>query len=319
MIAIGIIGLVFLLGNVFWNNKYANNKSEVQAYEEAKENGYQEDIKEWAKGLIGENVSIKKGNWWIADNDTGVKAEESIPEEQNIKVVDCYTDKEKKLWIKLSNREKIEIGHVDAKIDFSSIEYTVTFKDFDQSVLKEEKVKLGEKAKAPTVPEREGYRFEKWDKDFENVTENLVVTAQYIIDNSTKIVVKNVSVSPGEKKVEIPISVKNNPGILGMTLSVFYDEEVMKLTGAKNGEAFNDVLTFTKGKKLKNECRFVWDGQDISEDDVHDGEILVLTFDILKKANKGSYQISFTCNNDIINQKLEPIFVSIVNGNVKIS
>ena len=57
--------------------------------------------------------------------------------------------------------------------------YTVTFKDYDGTVLKEETVTEGGSATAPADPVREGYTFTGWDKDFTNVTANLTVTAQY--------------------------------------------------------------------------------------------------------------------------------------------
>ena len=59
------------------------------------------------------------------------------------------------------------------------IKYKVTFKDYDDSVLKEELVIEGENATAPTPPERVGYTFTGWDKSYYNVQDDLVVTAQY--------------------------------------------------------------------------------------------------------------------------------------------
>ncbi|NLI69260.1 MAG: hypothetical protein GX364_00130 [Firmicutes bacterium] len=58
--------------------------------------------------------------------------------------------------------------------------YTVTFVDHDGTVLKEEEVNHGADATAPEAPEREGYNFTGWDRDFTNVTEDLTVTATYI-------------------------------------------------------------------------------------------------------------------------------------------
>ena len=57
--------------------------------------------------------------------------------------------------------------------------YTVTFKDWDGTVLDTQTVNYGGSATAPADPEREGYTFTGWDVDFTNVTSNLVVTAQY--------------------------------------------------------------------------------------------------------------------------------------------
>jgi len=57
--------------------------------------------------------------------------------------------------------------------------YTVTFVDWDGTVLKTENVEEGKAATAPTAPTREGYIFTGWDKAFGNVTSDLTVTAQY--------------------------------------------------------------------------------------------------------------------------------------------
>ncbi|MBQ4447256.1 MAG: choice-of-anchor J domain-containing protein [Clostridia bacterium] len=57
--------------------------------------------------------------------------------------------------------------------------YTVTFVDWNGTVLSEQTVPYNGSATAPADPEREGYTFTGWDVDFTNVTSNLVVTAQY--------------------------------------------------------------------------------------------------------------------------------------------
>ena len=59
------------------------------------------------------------------------------------------------------------------------IYYTVTFQDWDGSILKNEQVEQGKSATAPAAPVREGYTFIGWDKDFSNVQSDLTVTAQY--------------------------------------------------------------------------------------------------------------------------------------------
>ena len=64
-------------------------------------------------------------------------------------------------------------------------EYTVTFKDWDGTVLKTETVVEGNAATAPADPTREGYTFTGWSADFTNVTSDLIVTAQYTINSYT--------------------------------------------------------------------------------------------------------------------------------------
>ncbi|WP_297417468.1 chitobiase/beta-hexosaminidase C-terminal domain-containing protein [Clostridium sp.] len=57
--------------------------------------------------------------------------------------------------------------------------YTVTFKDYNGTVLKTQSVNEGGSATAPTAPTRVGYAFAGWDKIFTNITENITVMATY--------------------------------------------------------------------------------------------------------------------------------------------
>lgn len=63
--------------------------------------------------------------------------------------------------------------------------YKVVFKNYDGTVLSEQEVKNGKSAKAPKKPVRDGYDFTGWDKSFDNITEDLVVTAVYKIKTYT--------------------------------------------------------------------------------------------------------------------------------------
>ena len=61
----------------------------------------------------------------------------------------------------------------------AQVYHSVTFVDYDGTVLSTQSVAHGSAAIEPTAPEREGYAFIGWDKDFSNVTEDMTVTAQY--------------------------------------------------------------------------------------------------------------------------------------------
>ena len=63
--------------------------------------------------------------------------------------------------------------------------YTVTFKDWDGTVLSTQTVEQGASATAPANPTRTGYTFTGWDVAFTNVQSDLVVTAQYQINSYT--------------------------------------------------------------------------------------------------------------------------------------
>jgi hypothetical protein len=72
--------------------------------------------------------------------------------------------------IKLSN---------GAVIKFTAIFYTVTFKDWDGTILKTESVLSGEDATPPSDPTRESYNFTGWSGTYTNVTSNRIITATY--------------------------------------------------------------------------------------------------------------------------------------------
>ena len=63
--------------------------------------------------------------------------------------------------------------------------YTVSFRDWDATLLKTQKVQYGEEATAPEDPERTGYTFTGWNKDYDEITYNMTVTAQYTINTYT--------------------------------------------------------------------------------------------------------------------------------------
>lgn len=71
------------------------------------------------------------------------------------------------------------------KSDLPLPTYQVTFTDYDGTVLKVSEVKEGKTAAAPATPTRNGYTFIGWDKDFNNVKQDMVVVAQYRVNNYT--------------------------------------------------------------------------------------------------------------------------------------
>jgi len=64
------------------------------------------------------------------------------------------------------------------------VTHTVTFLDWNGTVLKTETVNHGSSATAPANPIREGYTFTGWDKTFNNVINDLTVKAQYKANTS---------------------------------------------------------------------------------------------------------------------------------------
>lgn len=57
--------------------------------------------------------------------------------------------------------------------------YTVTFQNWNQTTIQSQEVEYGKTAVAPADPQREGYTFTGWDRDFSNIQTDLTVTALF--------------------------------------------------------------------------------------------------------------------------------------------
>lgn len=60
------------------------------------------------------------------------------------------------------------------------VQHTVTFKDWDGTILKTESVGHGMSASAPVIEERTGYRFIGWNNDFTCIVADMSIMAQYV-------------------------------------------------------------------------------------------------------------------------------------------
>ena len=132
-------------------------------------------------------------------------------------------------------------------------------------------------------------------------------------------VADKVTASVGET-VDVAVNVNDNPGILGMTLTLSYDSHVLTLKNAVSGSAVSDVLAFTKPGRFISPCNFTWDGIELSNDQIKDGELLILTFEVSADAAKGSYPITLSYDEDgIISSELLPMDVAVVNGSITVN
>jgi hypothetical protein len=224
------------------------------------------------------------------------------------------------LILVMSDGSKIDAGYVGVSTGGTTppavTTYTVTFKDWNGSVLKTETVESGKAATAPTVPTRKGYAFTGWDQTFNNVTGNLVVTAQYAVNiTGPAFVLESVETYAGATEVELTVSIKNNPGLLGAILQVSYDP-ALKLEGAGNAVSASGV-TFTKPTNFKNPSTFVWDCQDANW--TQDGEILTLVFSVPPTVADGDYNVTLTYNaDDVFDGNGEPVDFAVINAVVKV-
>ena len=124
-------------------------------------------------------------------------------------------------------------------------------------------------------------------------------------------------IAAANETVEVPIRISNNPGVLGAKVTVAYAEG-LTLTKVAAGDAFS-ALTMTKPGDLKaNPVSIVWDGQEISEEDIKDGVIATLTFKTPGKA--GTYDIKLSAGaKEIVDGDLAPVSVTFQAGSVTVN
>lgn len=137
-------------------------------------------------------------------------------------------------------------------------------------------------------------------------------------DTLTEIRSESINASPGAT-VEIDITVQNNPGILGASFSLSYGTG-LTLVDAKAGTAFS-ALVMTPPGKFTSPCRFLWDGQSIAQEQVKDGTILTLTFQVAEDAPIGSTQninLSFSNDDIVVDGELNTVPVRLVSGAITV-
>lgn len=93
--------------------------------------------------------------------------------------------------------------------------------------------------------------------------------------------VQSKSAMPGDT-VDVNIVIEGNTGILGAAFSITYHSD-LTLVNAKAGDAFS-ALVLTKPGKFASPCRFVFDGQELAPEDIKDGVILTLSFEVSEDA-----------------------------------
>ena len=154
-----------------------------------------------------------------------------------------------------------------------------------------------------------------------NTTKHLEIVndKKKIPDDGVVLYAEDVDAGAGDSNVRVDLIIKNNPGILGMTLTVYFDESELRLVKITNGDAFSNVLTLTESNELTNGLNLMWDGQDLDESNINDGVIAELLFDVDKEASFGKHQISIVCDDgDVVDKDLNNVDLTILSGTITI-
>lgn len=131
------------------------------------------------------------------------------------------------------------------------------------------------------------------------------------VSDEITITAGEISGRAGETVI-VPITIENNTGIAGATITVTYSPK-LTLTGASNGTAFG-AFDFTHTNGLPNPCVLTWDSQ--SGEVTSDGVIANLTFVIPDTAKIGDkYEVKCSYRHgDIYNNNWDDLTLTFVDG-----
>ena len=145
------------------------------------------------------------------------------------------------------------------------------------------------------------------DESIENEKDN---------EETPTIVLETVSVEAGEEAL-VNVDIHKNPGILGMLISIEYNESVMKLVDVENGNIFSksNGYTFMGPKNKSSGCRASWYTlEDVSAES--DGTFVTLCFETFDNASSGTYSVKVKYNKDDVFGEEESIDLDIKNGKI---
>lgn len=119
---------------------------------------------------------------------------------------------------------KCNCGEVDP--NYNKEQYTITFINYDNSVIQQIVIEKGELPNYPDAPSREGYTFIGWDHDLKDISSDLVIKAMY------EQIEEKIVVGPSEKynTLEEALNVANDGDIIyveaGTYLGCIINKEV---------------------------------------------------------------------------------------------
>lgn len=221
---------------------------------------------------------------------------------------------------------------LSATIHFNapSVWHTVHFETTDAQfgAFGSQRVKDGETAIMPPVPEFEGYTFKGWylggqPYDFTvPVTRDITLIGVWEatkpdapLYNRPIIRVSNVEALPGST-VRLSISLENNPGIISMSLFISYDER-LSLEDVDASRLEGDV-TFSEDKTC-NPYAIVWMDALTNANYTYEGEIITLAFKVDERSAEGFYSVAVHSDDDIFNTDLKTVAFETVDGGIYVA
>lgn len=202
----------------------------------------------------------------------------------------------------------------DEEISLAKNEFKVIFKNYNGETLKTDIVKKGEAATPPKTPQRKGYVFVGWDRTFNSIEFDVVVNAMFEKIKDPTIIVDRVDCAPGQKRVEVDVSLMNNPGISSLNIKAAYDKGLVLAEVKYNGDLIGQSM-----QPGENESPVTLTWVSPFENMSEDCTFATLYFDVSEDAT-GDLPVSITYDvENIYNMEEENIYFDVVNGAIALT
>ena len=262
-----------------------NGRDGKSAYELAVEGGYEGTLQDWLASLVGPKGD--KGD----KGDKGEQGERGTPGakgDSGIGVSNAYVNDAGHLILVMSDGSTIDAGAVSGTTTpVIPKTYTVTFKDWNGTTLKTETVAEGKSATAPTAPTRGGYVFAGWDKAFDNIRSDIVITATYTEITGAYLSCDAQSVDK-DASITIPVRLLNcKEPVKAFGISIVDDSGSFTVTrGAWSSDFDYEISNFNK-TRLQGVAA-------LTEQTSVSGEIFNITLKPLSTAVSGTHTVTVT-------------------------
>ncbi len=230
-------------------------------------------------------------------------------------LTDVYYDGTAAEWENVYVNATGNDAFLNAAIHFlGATKYTVTFVDYNGTVLKTETVSEGEAATPPTEPTRDGYTFTGWDKAFDAVSEDLTVRATYALASTEPTIIISEETASAGDTVEITVAIQNNTDVASLVLDLAFDNTALTLTGVTYNTAIGGQTVYPDS--LDSPVTLYWVSLSPATEDF---VFVTLTFSVNDAAAAGDYAITLSYEADNVYDSAENnIAFDIINGKITV-
>ena len=108
-------------------------------------------------------------------------------------------------------------------------EFTVSFVDFDNSIIATQKVAAGKDASLPANPTRDGYYFAGWEGEYQNITADQTVTAKYVSETADNILLMQSADGKAGEEIKIMFSLEGTVKLCQFQMELKFDPSILSI------------------------------------------------------------------------------------------